>query len=568
MSKKIFFVILAALLALPAAAQQKGVYSEILGGDAEKKNETPQYTYLYDTSLIRAIKAKDEDRIKILLYANVDTNEKNDEGFTPLVLAAEGISLEYIRLMLQRGAKVNLPSKYNITPLMAAAAANRPDVVRLLLEYGADPALTDDMGRNAVLHAVKSKAAACVGILSAVTKKTDFDRRDKDDLTPALYAARNGDVQTITFLGKAGADLNAKDDAGKTPLIIAVDAANRPLVRELLALKADAAQKDNAGRTALMHAVQIGDIPISGDLIAAGADVNTPDVSGTAPLMLAARGRNARMAALLVKSGADANAQDVVGRTPLTRAMENNDYATFAAVLAAPAIKPDFLYGADGATPLINAVKKKDDKFTAALIKRGANVNIKDKAGKNALIYALENGNYNSFAALVQSPNAQPDLPYGTDSTTLLISAARMGDLKSATILVKRGADTNKEDIFGNTALDYALQNDDKKMAAYLIKRGAKQKVPVVPEVEAVAVAGEIAGVSADAVAAPAAGAAAEQAGQEASFVESGTPAAGQPVFWDNIKDLDGYISGLEKQLGDARQARRERSAKQAAAKK
>ncbi|MDR0734236.1 MAG: ankyrin repeat domain-containing protein, partial [Elusimicrobiota bacterium] len=408
--------------------------------------------------------------------------------------------------------------------------------------------------------AVKSKAERCVGILSAVTKKTDFDRRDEDNLTPALYAARNGDAQSMTFLGKAGADLNAKDDSGKTPLIIAVDAGDRPLVRGLLALKANITEKDNAGRTALMHAVQRGDLLISGDLIAAGADVNEPDVSGTTPLMLAARARNSTMAALLVKAGADANTQDVVGRTPLTRAMENNDYATFTAVLAAPAIKPDFLYGDDGATPLINAVKNQDYKFTAALIKRGANVNVRDKAGKNALIYALEKGNYASFAALVQSPNAQPDLPYGADRTTLLITAARAGDLKSVAALVKRGADVNKEDIFGNAALDYAVQNDDKKMVAYLVKRGARQKQAVASSFEDTAVAGDIAN------AATAAGAEHGQAGQEASFVKSGTPAAGQPTFWDNIKDLDGYIARLEKQLSEARQARRERLAKQGTA--
>ena len=84
----VFFTFCALALTLCAQGQKKGAYNEILGGDAEKAKQKPQYSYLYNTTLIKAIGDNDVDRINILLYAGVDPNEKNDEGTAPLVAAA------------------------------------------------------------------------------------------------------------------------------------------------------------------------------------------------------------------------------------------------------------------------------------------------------------------------------------------------------------------------------------------------------------------------------------------------------------------------------------------------
>ena len=130
---------------------------------------TQKYTYLYDTSLIQAIKLKDEQRVKMLMYAQVNPNEKNDEGFTPLYFAAQYLTPESLTLILDRGARVNLLSKYNLTPLMAAAAAGRADNVKILLEYGADPNLLDDKELTALDHAFNNHQLDAAILLSPVT---------------------------------------------------------------------------------------------------------------------------------------------------------------------------------------------------------------------------------------------------------------------------------------------------------------------------------------------------------------------------------------------------------------
>jgi len=171
--KKLFFVFcFTAVLTLPTLAQSFKI-AEPYGTSSTSgklgKKSGQKYTYLYDTSLIQAIKLKDEQRIKMLMYAQVNPNEKNDEGFTPLYFAAQYSTPETLTLILDRGAKVNLLSKYNLTPLMAAAAAGRADNVKILLEYGADPNLLDDKELTALDHAFNNHQLEAAILLNPIT---------------------------------------------------------------------------------------------------------------------------------------------------------------------------------------------------------------------------------------------------------------------------------------------------------------------------------------------------------------------------------------------------------------
>ena len=101
--------------------QQKQYASDSLGN-----KELAKTKYVYDTSLVRAIKAGDADRVRTLIYANVDVNQRNYAGFTPLTMAAEKGNLDIVRLLVEQGgASVNMPSSYGITPLIAAAAGGK-----------------------------------------------------------------------------------------------------------------------------------------------------------------------------------------------------------------------------------------------------------------------------------------------------------------------------------------------------------------------------------------------------------------------------------------------------------
>ena len=70
-------------------------------GDTLGKRELAKTKFVYDTSLVRAIKSSDADRVRTLIYANVDVNERNFAGITPLTIASEKGNLRIIQLLIE-----------------------------------------------------------------------------------------------------------------------------------------------------------------------------------------------------------------------------------------------------------------------------------------------------------------------------------------------------------------------------------------------------------------------------------------------------------------------------------
>ena len=90
-------------------------------------------------------------------------------------------------------------------------------------------------------------------VQAAIDKGEDPNARDKDGMTPLMYAAGyNQNPQAITTLLKAGADINARDKYNNmTPLMYAAWFNQNPeLITTLLDAGADAKAKSSVGKTA------------------------------------------------------------------------------------------------------------------------------------------------------------------------------------------------------------------------------------------------------------------------------------------------------------------------------
>ena len=74
---------------------------------------------------------------KLLLEKRANVNYRYEEGFAPLMAAAEDGSVEMVKLLLAHGADVNARAKDGKTALAFAAARNHHDVFELLKSYGA-----------------------------------------------------------------------------------------------------------------------------------------------------------------------------------------------------------------------------------------------------------------------------------------------------------------------------------------------------------------------------------------------------------------------------------------------
>jgi hypothetical protein len=121
-----------------------------------------------------------------------------------------------------------------------------------------------------------------------------------------------------------GADANARDNEGKTPLFWAVYAWNHPEHASLLiAHGADVRPRDHEGQTPLHYAALFGSEAQIGLLLEHGAEIDARTALGRTPLHYAAGLGRHEEVALLVRQGADTGIRDNEGRTPLDLALKH-----------------------------------------------------------------------------------------------------------------------------------------------------------------------------------------------------------------------------------------------------
>ena len=102
----------------------------------------------------------------------------------------------------------------------------------------------------------------------------DVNAKDEDGYTPLYAVAGRGHKEIAELLIAKGADVNPKREDGATPLLIAAVAGHKEVAELLIAKGADVNAKDKKGWTLLQHAVMMSKREIVGLLITKGADVN------------------------------------------------------------------------------------------------------------------------------------------------------------------------------------------------------------------------------------------------------------------------------------------------------
>ena len=138
-----------------------------------------------------------------------------------------------------------------------------------------------------------------------IAKGANFNATDTYGYTPLKRAIEGHHPEAAKAIIDSGkADLNGKDRDGKTPLIIAAINGEAQIAEALVAKGVDIKAKDKDDRTALHAAILMGQKELATMLIEKGADVNGADKSGQTPLTLAQQRGQPEIAELLKQKGA------------------------------------------------------------------------------------------------------------------------------------------------------------------------------------------------------------------------------------------------------------------------
>lgn len=325
----------------------------------------------------------------------IDVNWRNQLGETPLFIASRLGWSDIVEALIQNNADIEARARGHVTPISVSSMNGHEDVVRLLLTNGAD------------------------------IKTAKY---------PLHTAAKYGCQTAVRELIANGIDVNAKDHAEDTPLLLAAAASNDAMVALLLELGADIHAKDKDKQTSLHQACKYNRCNIAKLLVDHGSNVNANDRSGWTPLHVALGEDTVE---LLLERGAHVDARDRHDRTPLHL-----------------------------------AAQKRYWKHVVLLIRAGANVNARDVHQETPLHVASHAAN----EAVVEELSARKDVNVNAKNLvrqTPLYFACQFGFDRIVNLLIDNGADPNaRDDGMAQSCFQIAVSNAHTRIVKILLERG------------------------------------------------------------------------------------------------
>ncbi|HEY2380499.1 MAG TPA: ankyrin repeat domain-containing protein [Terriglobia bacterium] len=466
-----------ALLDAARSANWSGVRSLV------SKGSTKEAVNSADTDGTRplhwAVRADELEVATLLLRAGADPNAETRLGVTPLYLAAQNGDPEMVRALLSAGANANqidratgesilmvairagaagsvqalLSSSANpnaaepqlrLTPLMLAADTGNAEIVRALLARGADVHARTRTGATPEPKLPCIDKAGCgshgVGIIRGGLPDQGYRAPIPGDMTPLMYAAREGHLDAAKALIEAGADVNAVDKNAITPLFMAISNNRIEMARMLIDRGANINAVDWYGRTPLFAAIEMRNVDLHyvtfqhmvneddrkvildfiGYLLDRGVDPNIRvkevaplrrwmyllggslawvDFTGQTPFILASLSGDLSTMRLLLKHDADPKITTYSGTNALMAAagvnwVVNQTYTEGEPALL-EAVKLCSELGLDvnaansmGLTAAMGAANRGSDAIIEFLVSKGARLDVKDKTGRTAFNWA------------------------------------------------------------------------------------------------------------------------------------------------------------------------------------
>lgn len=297
---------------------------------------------------------------------------------------------------------------------------------------------------SALFKAIKNKKASTVKKLTE--KCLNINKTNDDSDTALISSIKYGSYDTTKLILRCNPNLNIKDRAGNTPILIAANAKKHKTVHILTQKnKGSLNTPSRDGLTPLMKSALLNDLKSATYLLRKGAKINLKDKKGNTAYNFAEIKQHSKMMVLLKKHGAhqskrnkrripsnikiksgqwpllitaawrgqndvvesllkkkiNPNITDKNGNTALIRATERGHTKTVKLLLNHSALINK--KNKKGLTPLMAATLKNNTKILDYLISKKAQINLRDKTGMTALMHTADAGNLNAFIKLLKN---------------------------------------------------------------------------------------------------------------------------------------------------------------------
>lgn len=317
--------------------------------------------------------AGDVPKVKELLAKNPAlVNDREEDGSTPLHVAARLGQQELVQLLLAAKADPSATNLFGLTPLQMARVRAKDKIVEMLLAANVSERDRFNVLRDALHEAIaKGYYEKATQILETNPPSLDL-LHSKDNLAnqPIHVACFTGNTNFVKYLLEKGASATATNLEGNTPLHAAALMGRAELVELLLAAGAPVDPLSLAEITPLQLACDRGHLAVALRLVEHKADVNHRTKIGITALIAAANRREMEVAKMLLDHGADVNIRGDKNATPLHFAIRNEDLPFVELLLA---YKADVtIKTIEGQTPLGLCIQRGLVSIAQALKKAGA----------------------------------------------------------------------------------------------------------------------------------------------------------------------------------------------------
>lgn len=447
-----------------------------LGAHVNVKNEqgeTPLYIAAEFNNTILALH---------LIKAKADVNILGPEGDPPLIKALEHKNRILLKALLEAGAKVNIRGFKGIPPLIIALELRDKNIIKLLLSK-ADSTLRCLDGTSSLDKALELGASDIVMMLleagvkeklreAKAKKSKEKDESRFEPLVTAIYYRLAYRVTRIV----ATVDIYDFENAGL--LLRALHSkVVEEVVLQLLPYEYDLNAQDEHGDTALLLALKKRFVRTAKTLLLEGVSINKANKDGWTPLLTALYYGCSEIASLFLLLDEDIclNRANVHGFTPFlaavyaaqeSLALKLIDKGAEFEIAGIPV--PDCI-ATDVTRPFL--VPEKDDRQVLGNLSSGLQNDLQVSPFLLAVEYGLER-----VVAKLLEKNVDSNKILKDGRTALHIASAH-GKIYILELLLKSGKlEINKQDKEGWTALHYAAEDDRKDCAQLLIAYNADKK--------------------------------------------------------------------------------------------